>query len=66
MTNNLKTVLRGWTELSDSEKQEFQEEIRKYINKDFIEKRKYGDALGEEVERIVGPTVQHGCPCCGR
>ena len=66
MTNKVKVVLKGFTELSDLEKQELIDEIRKYINKDRFEKGLLNESLGDEVRRILGPTSLDHCPCCGR
>jgi len=66
MTTNAKIVLQGWIKLSYQEKQELLEEIDKFNDKGNLEKSRYGRILNEELRRVVGPTTQLNCPCCGR
>ena len=66
MTNKVKVVLKGFTELSDTEKKEFIDEIKKYLDKDRLEKGRINEILGDDVKRILGPTSMDHCPCCGR
>lgn len=66
MTNKAKIVLKGFLDLSESEKEDFLNELKKYLNKDRIEKGLMNEQLGDEVRRILGPTSSDNCPCCGR
>ena len=66
MNNAVKIVLKGFTELSDTEKKEFIDEINKYLDKNTIEKGWMNESLGDDVKRILGPTSMENCPCCGR
>lgn len=66
MTDKVKIVLKGFSELTETEKQEFIEEVRKYINKNYIEKGIMNENLGDDVRRILGPTSSNHCPCCGK
>ncbi|HUX59546.1 MAG TPA: hypothetical protein VMV77_21415 [Bacteroidales bacterium] len=66
MTNKVKIVLKGFVELTDVEKKEFLDEIKKYLDKNTIEKGIMNESLGDDVKRILGPTSTNHCPCCGK
>lgn len=61
MADKIKKVLRGFFNLSDSEKEEFLSIITNTKTRTYYEKR----ALDEEIRRL-GPTNETTCPCCGK
>ena len=60
MTKKSELVFNGWLKLTDSEKEEVLEEIRKYQSLNYFEKRTI-----TERKIITGP-IDSTCPCCGR
>jgi len=63
MTDNTRKVLNGFIELSDEEKQEFINELQKWSNLDFSERRRYNESIQKSVD--LGP-LSSSCPCCGK
>jgi hypothetical protein len=63
MTENTRRVLKGFIELSDDEKQEFVDELQKWSDLDFSERRRYQKSIQESVD--LGP-LSSACPCCGK
>lgn len=66
MTNKVKIVVKGFIELSDTEKKDFIDEIKKYIGKNIHEQIKLRKSFSGDVKRILGPTSMDNCPCCGK
>lgn len=66
MTNKVEIVFKGFIELTETEKQEFLEEVRKYMGKSYFEKGRIDEDINTNVRRILGPTSSAHCPCCGR
>ena len=63
---NVLKVLQGFTELSDSEKRLFLNELTDYVgqtsNTQFITKQN----IKLKLRSSLGPTNDNSCPCCGR
>lgn len=60
MTRNSELVFDGWLRLTENEKKEVLEEINKFQNLGYLEKRTI-------IERkIVTGPIGSICPCCGR
>lgn len=55
-------VIKGYSELSYSERKEIREQIEKFDEKEFDERNKLIKGLFES----VGPLDQDSCPCCGK
>ena len=66
MTNKVKIVLKGFLDLSESEKRDFIGELKRYSDKGTLEKGIMHEQLGGDVKRILGPTSSDFCHCCGR
>lgn len=62
MTKNSELVFIGWLKLTDSEKEEILEEIRKFQSLTYHEK---SSLIEKKTEIITGP-IGGACPCCGR
>lgn len=69
MDNKTSVVLKGWLDLSSSQKKEFLDAINKY--EEASEMRK--SAILEDLRKTasagkvsVGPYSSQKCPCCGR
>lgn len=64
MNKKTECVFNGWTHLTEDEKKELVDAIKKYEDAGIVEKRR----LKELVERSVhlGPLTSDVCPCCGR
>jgi hypothetical protein len=60
MTKKSELVFNGWLKLTESEKEEVLDEIKKYQNLGYIEKR----AITER--KIITGPIGGTCPCCGR
>lgn len=56
-------VLKGFIELSDSEKSTFIEEINKYQNAGYIERQRLYESV--KLKSSLGPKNSI-CTCCGR
>lgn len=55
-------VIKGYSELSYTERKEIREQIEKFEKEEF-EKR---DKLIKGLFESVGPLDQDSCPCCGK
>lgn len=56
-------VVKGYSELSDSEKGEVRKKIRQIDDKTYnFEKQEIVKAMSES----VGPLDSNNCPCCGK
>lgn len=55
-------VIKGYSELSSSERKEVRDFIEKYERKEFEDRNPLIKSLSES----VGPIDQNSCPCCGR
>lgn len=64
MTNEQIKVLRGFKELSERERKETLEFLRRFMDGDIFEKSKMYSNLNES--RTVGITGSNACPCCGK
>lgn len=56
-------VLKGFIELSDSEKSTFIEEINKYQNAGYVERQRLYESV--KLKSSLGPKNSI-CTCCGR
>jgi hypothetical protein len=72
MTQKVNFVFNGWLQLSQSEKQELIEAIRKNASLDEdnrkLEQRQFSQYIEKSLNesRILGPVSQDICTCCGR
>ena len=66
MTDKVKMVMRGFTQLSSNEQIELIRELNAYQNKDYLQKGLINESLSGEVRRVLGPTSTAICPSCGR
>ena len=64
MTETAKKVVKGFTELTEDDRKEVMEFLKKYTQGDYFEKSKMFSSLNES--RTVGVTSQNNCPCCGK
>lgn len=64
MTEKAKKVVKGFTELTEDDRKEVLEFLKKYMQGDYFEKFKMFNNLNES--RTVGVTSQNSCPCCGK
>lgn len=55
-------VIKGYSELSYSERKEVREFIEKFEKEDFDDRKPLIKGLSES----VGPLDSDNCPCCGR
>lgn len=65
MTVATKAVLNGYISLTDSEKSDFLKALSEELQGKKMDRLEKG-FLNEEVRRILGPTSQNNCPCCGK
>jgi hypothetical protein len=61
MNERTKRVMRGLVELSDSERTEVEEELRRYRSKSSGDQERYKTEL-----RVTSGPTSTSCPCCGR
>jgi hypothetical protein len=66
MTDKVKMVMLGFTQLSSNEQDEFIREMNSYQNKNYLQKGLINESLSGEVRRVLGPTSTAICPSCGR
>lgn len=68
MTNKTKLALRGFFDLSQSERQEFIDKVNEFLKSpDADERRLLREGIEKQAEKIMtGPLDSGGCPCCGR
>lgn len=64
MTSNVKKVLKGYIQLTESERTELLQEIEKYIKATFSERTIIENRVSDAVS--LGPLSSGACPCCGR
>ncbi|MHA2217635.1 MAG: hypothetical protein ACXACY_17000 [Candidatus Hodarchaeales archaeon] len=62
MIKNSELVFIGWLKLTDSEKEEVLEEIKKFQSLTYYEQR----SLTEKKTEISTGPLGGICPCCGR
>lgn len=62
MNDKTKQVLIGWASLSESERHDLEEEIRRYRTKTLTEQEDFRKGLTRVTVGPLGST----CPCCGR
>lgn len=63
MNRKTEAVFRGWVGLSEQERAELNEEIRKFGQSTEVRKRE----IRESLQKVyLGPISDTGCPCCGR
>ncbi len=62
MNEKIFKVIKGYSELSYTERKEVRELIEKYEAKEFDDRKPLIKSLSES----VGPIDQDSCPCCGR
>lgn len=63
---NVLKVLKGFTELSDSEKREFINELNTYVQKTELGKTQTRNEIIIKMSASLGPTNDRNCPCCGK
>jgi hypothetical protein len=61
LTRTAEYVFRGWLALTESEKAEVLEAIKKFQDLPYYEKQR----VLTERKVVTGP-LGHACPCCGR
>lgn len=68
MTNNKKVlkVLKGFSELTIAEREEFINEANEFINGNFEDKEKIKRLYETKLFSSLGPTNDNNCPCCGK
>jgi hypothetical protein len=66
MTDKVKMVMRGFTQLSSAEQSDFIRELNAYLNEGYLQKGLISESLSNEVRRVLGPTSSAICPSCGR
>lgn len=68
MTDNKKVlkVLNGFTELNETEKQVFINEINNYLNLAGLKKIETNNDIKVKLQSNLGPTNDRNCPCCGK
>jgi len=66
MNKQVAFVLKGFTELNSVQRNEFIEEINKYL-KDKSQQQPIEESIRKSIPNAInfGPTPA-GCPCCGR
>ena len=62
MNEKVYKVIKGYSNLSYTERKEVREFIEKYEKEEFKEREPLVKALSES----VGPIHQDTCPCCGK
>lgn len=62
MNDNVKRVLRGYSEMDYYNRKAIRDFIKDYEDKEYKEKR----GVEEGLNRSLGPTSDMKCPCCGR
>ena len=63
---NVLKVLKGFTELSDSEKREFINELNMFVQKTELGKTQTRNEIIIKMQASLGPTNDRSCPCCGK
>ncbi|MEP7170574.1 MAG: hypothetical protein ABI855_14485 [Bacteroidota bacterium] len=67
MTDKGKVVLKGLLELSESERMEVIREAMGFKDKTFSEQRSLNESISKALNsKVLGPTSDLHCPCCGR
>jgi hypothetical protein len=66
VNSKTKAVFRGYTQLSTLERNELIQEIRKFNQDNYAERRRKEATIDlSEIRMELGP-LSGGCPCCGR
>lgn len=55
-------VIKGYSELTYTERKEIRDFIEKFEREEYESRR----PLIENLSRSLGPTNDNNCPCCGR
>lgn len=63
---NVLKVLKGFTELNDSEKQILIRELNEFVNKSDFGKTQTRNEIMIKMSASLGPTNDRSCPCCGK
>ena len=63
---NVLKVLKGFTELNDSEKQILIRELNEFVNKSDFGKTQTRNEIMVKMSASLGPTNDRNCPCCGK
>lgn len=63
---NVLKVLKGFTELSDSEKQILIRELNEFVGKSEFGKSQTRNEIIVKMSASLGPTNDRNCPCCGK
>lgn len=65
---NIKTgkVMAGFLRLSPSERNEFIEEVNKYLRAEVDERELITEGIEKLAGVVLGPTTSGVCPCCGK
>jgi hypothetical protein len=66
MNDKTTRVFNGWLQLTFSEKQEFDAEVRRYQGALDPEKHRMREAYSGHVLRMQTGPLGNTCPCCGR
>lgn len=59
-------VMAGFLQLSLNERNEFIEELRRYLQANADEKMQMTENIEKFASVVLGPTTPVVCPCCGR
>jgi hypothetical protein len=65
MNNKTNKVFWGWLNLTDGERQELQEAIRRFNTATDSDRRELRESVAKVITGPLG-TGGGGCPCCGR
>jgi len=63
MTSNLAKLIKAFAQLSDAEKKEFEQTVKKIETSTVIEKRAVMESLSNTINFSPAPG---GCPVCGK
>lgn len=63
---NVLKVLKGFTELSESEKQILIRELSEFVGKSELGKTQTRNEIKVKMSASLGPTNDRNCPCCGK
>lgn len=66
MSEKLKNIKIGYTNLDSSEKVDFKKFIEEFDKKTTTEQRTFSETLKESFNKSLGPKMSTGCPCCGK
>jgi hypothetical protein len=69
VNNKVSKVFWGWLNLTEGERQELDQTVRRYLQTTDSERRALRESVRDSVTKLVtGPLGSGGgsCPCCGR